>query len=152
MRQSFQRTPAQIQADPGGTFFISSIAAGIALLKDSRDIFGGNADSCVCNHQGLFCLFIHIDCHASPFRILDRIGQNLFQNKFQPFFIRQHLTVHRLIHQREFFPDKQRRIFFNRLANDIVKALPLQHQIVGFTSKPQILEDHQHILFNLEKF
>ena len=130
---------AQVQTDTCGSFVRATVIAGIPALKDPRKIFRCYPDTGIFDHQRLRALWIHINFYLSLPGVFQGVRENLFKDKFQPFFIGKYLTMDILILQCDLSTDKQRCVFSYCLMDQIVQFLFFKYQIRVHPFHPQIL-------------
>lgn len=84
--------PAQIKSDSRRSFICPSVIPGITFFKNPWQILLPDADSLIRDHKftGIVGFIpVYLYCNRAIFAaVLNRIGQNLLHNKFQPLFIR----------------------------------------------------------------
>lgn len=94
MPKLFGNLPAQIKSDSRRSFICPSVIPGITFFKNPWQILLPDADSLIRDHKltGIVGFIpVYMYCNRVIFAaVLNRIGQNLLHNKFQPLFIREH--------------------------------------------------------------
>lgn len=94
MPKLFGNLPAQIKSDSRRSFICTSVIPGITFFKNPWQILLPDADSLIRDHKltGIVGFIpVYMYCNRVIFAaVLNRIGQNLLHNKFQPLFIREH--------------------------------------------------------------
>lgn len=142
-------TPAEVKPQPARFFIGPAVVAGVALFKNAGEILGGDADAGVGNAKrpGL----LQIDADAALAGVFERIGEKLLQHKAKPFFVCDHLQVHRCVIQPELPADEFSRKFSDGRADDAVELLLPDDVIGGGGVQPQKGQHHLHILLDAEQ-
>ena len=117
---------AEIQAKACGFLIGTAIVARKSLFKYARQILRRDADSGVRYFQDL--LRRHGDGNGSFPGIFDAVGQNLLQDKEQPFLIRKHPNLCGFVGKLQFLTDKQ-----NQCASFLLGAV-LENDIAALRS------------------
>ena len=81
-------------------------------------------------------------------RVLERIRQQLLNDKAEPFFIGEHTCPRLLVVQCDLLADKMSRIAADRHPDHSVEICLPQHKVRGLRSETHIRKRHVHILLN----
>ena len=124
---------AQIKTDSTGLFIDSAVVSGIAFFENPGQIFRGDADPGIPDTKSFWPF--HGDGNAAAACVFDCIGQQLFDDKRKPLFIRQCRFQNRLIAEPNLLADKRAGKFLDRVPDDAERQVPSPH-IVQFAAAP----------------
>ena len=122
-----------------------TVIAGIAFFADSRQILRAYSDPRIGNGKAPL---LHPDRDTSLMRVLERIRQQLFDDKAEPFFIGEHPCPCLLVVQYDLLADEMSRIAAHRHPDHFVEICLPQHKVRGLRSETHIRKRHVHILLN----
>ena len=137
---------AEIEPDAARALVRAPLQAGVAALKDARQILRRNADAGITDAER-FRLF-NVHGNAALRRILQSVREHLLNDEREPLFVREDAHVRGRIVERQAARDELPGETPERRTDDIIELRFAEYIVRPLALQPEVREHHFHILLD----